>query len=165
MRFVVDGMLGKLARWLRMLGQNVQYSNNLDDVQLLSIAKKERRVLLTRDFELYQRAVTREIDAFYVEGETEAERLSALAKRFDISLVIDMKNSRCPLCNTKLRSAPKEKLAGKVEKNTFMYYNDFWKCPKCGQVYWQGAHWERIRATLEEAEGNLKKKFGNLTLF
>jgi hypothetical protein len=54
--------------------------------------------------------------------------------------------------------APKEKLAGKVEKNTFTYYSDFWKCPRCGQIYWQGAHWERIRATLEEAGENLKKK-------
>jgi uncharacterized protein with PIN domain len=47
-----------------------------------------------------------------------------------------------------------------VEKNTFTYYDDFWKCPKCGHIYWQGAHWGRIRATLEEAEENLKKKFG-----
>jgi uncharacterized protein with PIN domain len=159
-KFVADGMLGKLTRWLRMLGQDVKYSNKLDDAALSLIAKKERRVLLTRDLELYERATAKGINAFYVEGETEAERLSALAKRFNISLVIDMKNSRCPLCNTKLRSAPKEKLAGKVEKDTFMYYNDFWKCPKCGQVYWQGAHWERIRATLEEAEGNLKKSLG-----
>jgi uncharacterized protein with PIN domain len=75
-------------------------------------------------------------------------------------LVIDLENSRCPRCNTKLRSTPKEELAGKVEKNTFTYYDDFWKCPKCGHIYWQGAHWGRIRATLREAEENSKKKSG-----
>jgi uncharacterized protein with PIN domain len=140
-----------------MLGHDVTYSNTLNDVELIVMAKKERRILLTKDLELYQRATAKCIDAFYVEGRTEAERLAELAKRFDISLVIDLKNSRCPRCNTKLRSTPKEKLAGKVEKNTFAYYDDFWKCPKCGHIYWQGAHWGRIRATLDEAEENLKK--------
>ena len=160
MKFIADGMLGKLTRWLRMLGHDVKYSNKLNDVELAVIAKKERRILLTKDLELYQRAIAKGIDAFYVEGQTEAERLAELAKRFNIPLIIDLKNSRCPRCNTKLRSTPKEKLAGKVEKNTFTYYDDFWKCPKCGHIYWQGAHWGRIRATLEEAEKNLKKKFG-----
>jgi uncharacterized protein with PIN domain len=157
-KFIADGMLGKLTRWLRMLGHDVKYSNKLNDAELAVIAKKERRILLTKDLELYQRAIAKGIDAFYVEGLTEAERLAELAKRFNIALVIDLKNSRCPRCNSKLRSTPKEKLAGKVEKNTFTYYDEFWKCPKCGHIYWQGAHWGRIRATLAEAEENLKKK-------
>jgi len=156
-KFIADGMLGKLTRWLRMLGHDVKYSNKLNDVELAVIAKKERRILLTKDLELYQRATAKGINAFYVAGETEAKRLAALAKRFSIPLVIDLENSRCPRCNTKLRVAPKEKLAGKVERNTFIYYSDFWKCPRCGQIYWQGAHWERIRATLKAAEENLKK--------
>jgi uncharacterized protein with PIN domain len=159
-KFIADGMLGKLARWLRMLGHDVKYSNEMDDAELVFIAKKESRILLTKDLELYQRATAKGIDAFYVEGRTEAERLAELAKRFNIPLTIDLKNSRCPRCNTKLRSTPKEKLADKVEKNTLTYYDDFWKCPKCGHIYWQGAHWGRIRATLEEAEENLKKKSG-----
>jgi len=156
-KFLADGMLGKLTRWLRMLGQDVKYSNKLDDAELSAIAKKERRVLLTKDLELYQRATAKGIEAFYVAGETEAARLAELAKRFGIALVIDLKNSRCPKCNTKLRVAPKEKLAGKVEKNTFSYYSDFWKCPRCGQIYWQGAHWDRISATLKAAEEKLKE--------
>ncbi|HUT17356.1 MAG TPA: Mut7-C RNAse domain-containing protein [Acidobacteriota bacterium] len=152
MKFIADGMLGKLTRWLRMLGQDVQYSNKLDDAELIVMAKKERRILLTRDVELYQRAVAKGVDAFYIEGRTEAAKLAELAKRFDIPLAIDLKRSRCPRCNTKIRPTPKEKLAGKVEKNTFIYYDEFWKCPKCGHIYWQGAHWGRIRATLEKAK-------------
>ena len=157
MKFIADGMLGKLTRWLRMLGHDVKYSNKLNDEELAAIAKKERRILLTKDLELYQRAAAKGIDAFYVAGETEAARLAELAKRFRFSLVIDLENSRCPKCNTKLRVALKEKLAGKVEKNTFAYYSDFWKCPRCGQIYWQGAHWDRIRVTLKTAEEKLKK--------
>jgi uncharacterized protein with PIN domain len=151
-KFIADGMLGKLTRWLRMLGQDVKYSNQLEDAELIAKAEKEHRILLTRDLELYQRAVSRSVDAFYVEGRTEAEKLAELAERFDFSLTIDLSRSRCPRCNNKIRLTPKEKLAGKVEKNTYTYYDEFWKCPKCGQIYWQGAHWEGIRATLEEAK-------------
>jgi uncharacterized protein with PIN domain len=156
-KFLADGMLGKLTRWLRMLGHDVKYSNKLDDAELASIAKKERRILLTKDLELYQRATAKGINAFYVAGENEAARLAELAKRFSIALVIDLENSRCPKCNTKLQVALKEKLTDKVTKNTFAYYSDFWKCSRCGQIYWQGAHWNRICATLKAAEDKLKE--------
>jgi uncharacterized protein with PIN domain len=145
-------MLGKLTRWLRMLGQDVKYSNQSEDAELIAMAKEEHRILLTRDLELYQHAAAKGIDAFYVEGLTEAEKLAELAERFAFSLTIDLKRSRCPKCNTKIQVTPKETLAGKVEKNTLTYYDEFWKCPKCGKIYWQGAHWKGIRATLEEAK-------------
>jgi uncharacterized protein with PIN domain len=150
-------MLGKLTRWLRMLGHNVKYSNKLDDAQLIMIAKKERRVLLTRDLELYQQATAKGVNAFYLEGTSEAERLAQLAKRFKIPLEIDLKISRCPKCNARVKPVSKEVIENKVEKTTFKFYNEFWQCPKCGQVYWQGAHWTRIRKTLEEAKEMLKK--------
>lgn len=157
MKFIADGMLGKLTRWLRMLGHNVKYSNKLDDSQLIAIAKKERRILLTRDLELYQQATAKGVQAFYMEGQTEAERLAKLAQKFGINLDIDMATSRCPKCNARVKSLPKEKVADKVEKTTFSYYNEFWQCPKCEQIYWQGAHWTRIRKTLEAAKENLKR--------
>jgi len=151
-KFIADGMLGKLTRWLRMLGQDVRYSNKFEDAELIAIAEKEHRILLTRDLELYQRAIGKSIGAFYVEALTEAEKLAELAKRFDFSLTIDLTRSRCPRCNAKIRLTPKETLANKVERNTFIYYDEFWKCSDCGSVYWQGSHWDGIRATLEEAK-------------
>jgi uncharacterized protein with PIN domain len=156
LKFIADGMLGKLTRWLRILGHNVKYSNRLDDAQLSAIAKKERRVLLTKDLELYQQAMAKGIDAFYFEGQTEPERLAELSKRFSIPLEIDLQSSRCPKCNTKIEPIAKEKVADKVEPNTFDHYNEFWECPKCGQIYWQGAHWKRIRKTLDEAKEKLE---------
>ena len=152
MKFVLDGMLGKLARWLRMMGHNVKYSNSMDDSQLLALAKNEHRTLLTRDFELYQRAIAKGFDVFYVEGGTEEERLAELARRYGIRLEIDMTVSRCPKCNATVKQIPKEKARGRVEESTFRYCNEFWECPKCHKVYWQGAHWTRIRKTLKGAE-------------
>ena len=157
MKFIVDGMLGKLARWLRMMGHDIVYSTQLDDVQLEVLARKENRVLLTRDLELYRHATTKGIDAFYVGGQTNAERLAELANRFDISLAMDLQNSRCPKCNSKLESTPKEKIKDKIEPHTFNCYDAFWRCLGCGQVYWQGSHWTKIRAILKEAEEKTKK--------
>jgi uncharacterized protein len=151
-KFIADAMLGKMTRWLRMLGQDVKYSTQLEDDELMAVAEKEVRVLLTRDSELYQRAVGKGVAAFYVEGRTEAEKLAALAERFDFPLTIDLARSRCPHCNSRIRLTPKEELQGKVEANTFIYYDEFWMCSKCGRVSWQGAHWDGIRDTLEEAK-------------
>jgi uncharacterized protein with PIN domain len=143
-------MLGKLTRWLRILGHDVKYSSKMDDAQLITISKKERRILLTRDLELYKQATAKGIDTFYLEGQTGEEKLARLADRFDIDLNIDMATSRCPKCNTRVKPIPKEKVMNSVEKNTFAHYNEFWKCPKCGQIYWQGAHWVGLKRTLEK---------------
>lgn len=156
MKFITDGMLGKLTRWLRILGHNVNYSNKLNDSLLLIKAKKEDRVLLTRDLELYQQAAAKGVNAFYIDGKTEAEKLAKLARRFSIRLEADLTLSRCPKCNTRVKSVSKEKVLDKVKKTTYSHYDEFWECPKCGQVYWQGAHWTRIRKTLEAAKETLK---------
>lgn len=158
MRFAVDGMLGKLTRWLRMLGHDVEYSTKVDDAELITKAKAEGRVLLTRDFELYKRAVGRDIEAFYVEGSTEEERLAEIAKRFKIRLEIDMETSRCPKCNTRMIPVPKKKIKSSVQTSTFANYEEFWQCPNCGQIYWRGAHWKKIGKTLEKAKRILEAK-------
>ncbi|MBS7632938.1 Mut7-C RNAse domain-containing protein [Candidatus Bathyarchaeota archaeon] len=158
MKFVADGMLGKLTRWLRMLGYDVKYSNDFDDAHLLSLVKKEKRILLTRDFELYRQTIAKGFEAFYVERQTKEDTLALLAERFDIKLGIDMANSRCPKCNTKIKPIPKEDVKDNIEQNTLMHYNDFWICPKCKQIYWQGSHWTKIRKSLKMA----KETFQNL---
>jgi len=155
LKFIADGMLGKLTRWLRILGHNVKYSNKLDDPQLVMVAKKEGRILLTRDLGLYQQATAKGVDTFYLKGQTEEERLAELAKRFAIKLDVDMTVSRCPKCNARVKLIPKERVVSRIEKNTFNHYNEFWECPKCEQVYWQGAHWTRIRKVLKDAMESL----------
>ncbi len=152
MKFLADAMLGGLARWLRMMGQDVVYSVKLVDNELLELAKREDRALLTRDLELYKRAIARGLDAFYVGDKTELGRLAAVSKRYGIALEIDMDRSHCPICNTPIRSASKEELKDCLQPNTYKHYTQFWRCPNCGQVYWQGAHWKQIQHTLSQAQ-------------
>ncbi len=155
LRFITDGMLGKLTRWLRMLGHDVKYFRSADDEKLVELAESEKRVLLTRDHELYQRAVSRGLDAVLVEATDEAGKLADLARRFGFMLEIDLSVSRCPKCNAVIEAVSKEVVVDEIPEATSMYYNDFWRCPVCGQVYWQGAHWKRIEKTLEEAKRKL----------
>ena len=149
-------MLGKLTRWLRMLGHDVHYYRAADDKKLIENAKSEKRILLTRDLELYQQALNQGLEAVYVDAKDESTKLADLANQFGFKLEIDMNVSRCPKCNSTLISVSKEVVIDKVPTSTSTYYNDFWKCLECSQVYWQGAHWKRIEKTLEEANSKLK---------
>lgn len=135
-----------------MLGQDVKYANELDDKKLIEIAKTEKRILLTKDLGLYQQTTGQHVDAFIVEGENEAERLAVLSKRFGLNLEFDPSNSRCPKCNDKIKAARKADVSETIPEATRKFYEEFWKCPKCGKIYWQGAHWKRISKTLDEAE-------------
>jgi len=159
MKFITDGMLGKLTRWLRMLGHDVEYSKSLDDEELIDRAKTENRFLLTRDLKLYQQSVTHGANVFLVEGNAGAKKLAQLSKRFNFKLEIDVAVSRCPKCNTPIKSVSKEEVIDRIPKATALYYSEFWKCPSCEQIYWRGAHWKRIEKTLREAkEGTVKRE-------
>jgi uncharacterized protein with PIN domain len=160
MHFLLDGMLGKLARWLRMIGYETTYLNNCGDSELLSMAKRDSLILLTSDQELYRTAAGRGIESFLVEGGTEAERLASLADRYSLDLHVDTTISRCPVCGSRLKEIAKKEVENSVPPATFKVYQTFWVCnnPACGKIYWQGSHWNKIEQTLEAARKILDEK-------
>ena len=153
MRFLVDGMLGGLARWLRILGYEVRYDAGAKDNDLLTIAGEENMVLLTRDEELCQRAVANKIASALVVGETEEERLAQMANSFGVRLDTNRAETRCPECGASLIEKSKSDIADEVPEESLKTYDQFWKCSNqsCEKVYWVGSHWKHIRQTLEEA--------------
>jgi len=151
-RFLTDGMLGKLTRWLRMLGHDVEYTGSTDDKELIKKAKEENRILLTRDVELYRQSVAKGVEAFLIDNPNQTANLANLAKRFNFKLEVSMEASRCPKCNSKIRAVPKASIADKIPSSTSSNYDEFWQCQGCGQIYWRGAHWKRIEKTLTEAK-------------
>ena len=155
LRFIVDCMLGKLTRWLRILGHDVSYYRIADDRKLIDLAESEKRILLTCDIELYQQAITQGFEADIIEAPDIDGKLAALAKRFDFKLEVDLNISRCPKCNVNLVAVSKEEIIDVIPKATSTNYSDFWRCLGCGQKYWQGAHWKRIRLTLNSAKRRL----------
>ena len=116
-KFVTDGMLGKLTRWLRILGHDVEYVGSMDDKELIQKAKKENRVLLTSDLELYKQAIARGAEAFLVENPNQTANLASLAKRFNLRLEVNVKISRCPKCNGTIRTVSKTAIAEKRVKS------------------------------------------------
>jgi uncharacterized protein len=146
-------MLGGLARWLRMLGYVTEYNSGADDNSLLRSSETPGTVLLTRDEELYNRALGRKIRSVLVLGGTEEARLVQLAKTLSISLEIDMSATRCPECGAELHEITKAEASGAVPAKSLELYDRFWKCNEtgCGKTYWVGSHWKQIRHTLEEA--------------
>lgn len=135
----------------------MEYTTAMADETLILEAKKTSRILLTRDIQLFQRAMTRGAEALLIEGRDEAENLADLATRFKFRLQINLKTSRCSKCNTQIRSVRKDRIIDRIPEKTSTYYNEFWECPNCKQVYWQGAHWKRIEKTLRDARKALKK--------
>ncbi len=151
-RFVADTMLGEVARWLRIMGYDVLYSRNYTDKQLLGIASKTGRVLLTRDRGLYNRARKRGAKAVYVSTVGIVNRLAEIAYKTGILLKAEPSRSRCPECNSPLVVVrDKEKLRGRVPPGALNTYDVFYVCPRCGRVYWEGGHWRNIRRVLDEA--------------
>lgn len=155
MRFIVDAMLGKLAKWLRILGYDTLYSNKYSDWEILRRAERDGRVVVTRDKTLYKKAVKKGIQAIltpYGDGVDLVDTLAAVALSTGISLDFDPSRTRCPVCNTGLVRISKAEALSYVPEDVWRKYEEFWRCPKCGKVYWRGRHWETITDKLERAK-------------
>ncbi len=142
--FIADCHLGKLAKYLRVMGFDTLYFNTIDDNDLIELAKKEERIILTRDRALHQR---KEAATFYLEKISNIEQLRELQNYFFIK---EYKlKARCIICNTQLQSIQKseikESLPPKVEK----YFSEFEICPICSRIYWHGDHYKRMMSTIE----------------
>jgi len=141
--FVVDGMLGRLAKWLRILGYDTKYSPDWDDNELARIARAEGRVLLTRDVELSRR---RGLRFLLVESEDPEEQLVQVARAY--VLRADHPFSRCVVCNTLLEDVAKVEAWGQVPSFIFGTQDRFRLCPECNRFYWRGTHWQGMRAKI-----------------
>ncbi len=141
--FLLDGMLGSLARWLRIIGYDSEYLRDEEDSALLAILGD--RYLLTRDKQLSQRAGPK---GFYLESDDLDVQLSTVVERF--ALRLDLERTRCSACNGLLQKASKDVVKDKVEEGTWSEHQEFWMCRECGKVYWQGAHWKNIRDRLDK---------------
>lgn len=144
--FIVDGMLGSLARWLRIAGYDSIYFRGMDDDRLLEETKNSARIMLTRDRELYQRSLKLGLKSIFFESEEVTTQLSHLKRELDLKLVAS--NSRCPRCNGLLVETLKTNVQDLVPAESFNAFNEFWICGDCSGVYWKGSHWVKIRETL-----------------
>lgn len=145
-RFVLDGHLGRLAVYLRLLGFDALWSSDLADPELAKISQEDERILLTRDRGLLKRkAVTH---GYYVRSPRPVDQLQEVVDRFDLRGRA-LPFTRCTSCNGLLEAVPLARIHHELEPGTATHYHQFWSCTSCGKVYWQGSHYRRIRQLLD----------------
>lgn len=146
-RFVVDGHLGRLAAYLRMLGFNTWYERAAGDAELAAISSSEQRLLLTRDVGLLKR---REIDQGYcVRSDKPHQQLREVSCRFALPPHF-APFARCMDCNSPLRPVLKADIDNLLPPHTRETKNEFSQCPACGKVYWRGSHHARMAGWIED---------------
>ena len=142
--FVADEMLGDVAKWLRIMGNEVRYKRGRPDSSLIELAKSGG-ILLTADADLHNRATRKGVVSILVTGDTIVDKLVMVF--IEAGLRPRLEDTRCTVCGGKLRIAGK----GDGKKTT-------WYCDDCGKVYWKGSHWKNIARTISSVERRIARQ-------
>jgi uncharacterized protein len=144
--FILDVHLGKLARMLRLLGFDTLYRNDYEDPEIVRIAAAERRIILTRDVQLMK--ANEVTHGYWIRSMAPERQIQEVIHRFDLSSQFAAFH-RCLTCNGILHRTEKEAVMHLLEPKTQKYYHEFFQCTDCGQVYWKGTHYPRLKARIE----------------
>ncbi len=140
-QFVADVMLGRLAKWLRIAGFDVLYSNRFTDDELVALSQQEERILLSRDTRLLVRkAVTRFIFLESEQVQPQLKEVFAATRTTSLPGIL----TRCIACNEVLLDIPRESVQEKVPPFVFQTQFSFKSCPGCSRIYWAGTHRDSV---------------------
>ena len=147
---MLDTHLGQLASYLRLLGFDTLYRNDYDDPELAWISHEDGRLLLTKDRGLLKRKI---VSRGYCVRETDPElQMLEVVERFELrGQFAPFKH--CLRCNGLIERVAKSAVIDRLPADTRRYYDEFRTCSDCGQVYWKGSHYERMRAFLARTLG------------
>ena len=147
MKFLVDRMLGKLAKELRLLGYDTLYSSGQDPFQLIQMARTQGRTIVTRNTKLIPKTPQDRI--LRVKEDNPHLQLKELIKQGCISFDEARPLSRCLLCNVLLSEIPRSEAEGKVPDFIFHHQKAFVQCSQCRRIYWKGSHQENMEKWVE----------------
>ncbi|WP_148254436.1 Mut7-C RNAse domain-containing protein [Aidingimonas lacisalsi] len=140
-RFVLDTHLGRLARYLRLLGFDTRYRNDYSDPELAACADEEARILLTRDRGLLKRK--RIALAHFVRNDDPWRQLEEICAQFSLHDTF-APFTRCAHCNGTLQPVDKARIIDRLAPKTRRYFDHFLQCDGCRQIYWEGSHVEHM---------------------
>jgi len=147
MKLLLTRELGRLSKWLRILGVDAEYFKEGNASSLIIQALRDGRIILTRNHRLPQ---ARGIKIILIKQERIKAQLSEVLKALRVQPDPKMMFSRCILCNVELAQIDKKKIRDKVPEYVFKTQEDFITCPKCKRIYWQGTHWGNVQNMLKE---------------
>ncbi len=148
--FACDAMLGSLARWLRAAGYDVTWQADIDDWDLVRLAQKDGRILLTSDSGICRIGIVRdgEVPALLVpHGLGKLDQLVFVLRELELPI----REPRCMACGGLLVEVHKEQIRDRAPPRTFGWLEHFYECSRCRQLFWRGTHWQQIVARLAEA--------------
>ena len=143
MKLLCDQMLGTLAKWLRIYGFDTFFPNNeINDLELLKIAKNENRFLITRDKQLIIDARRENLKTIEIKTTDINNQIKTVFNfiKPDKSKIL----SRCILCNSNVEEIKKEDVKEKVPERVYNNNEKFWFCKNCNKIYWKGTHYEKM---------------------
>ena len=153
MRFILTKELGRLAKWLRILGFDAEYFTENKESTLIIKALQEDRVILTRNAHLGQHVGIKRLNIRFDDVHQQLRQaIEELALKPDAALMFN----RCTICNEELLKADKENIKDKVPEYVLNTSEEFMSCPRCRRTYWRGSHWGNVNAILKEISSLLR---------
>ena len=155
-RFACDAMCGGLARWLRAIGYDAAWSEGIDDSDLVEMARREGRILISSDSKIFERKViaSGEVKALFLpRGLKRLAQLEFVVSR----LGLRVREPRCMSCGGRLERVRKEDVADEVPAKSLVWAHAFYRCSQCKKVFWEGSHWRHIESVRESARKLLNK--------
>ncbi|HEV8374691.1 MAG TPA: Mut7-C RNAse domain-containing protein [Candidatus Polarisedimenticolia bacterium] len=156
LRFAADCMLGKLARWLRILGHDVLYFRRIEDADLVEIAVRESRILLTRDTRLVQRRAAR--GSVLIHSHLLDDQLKEIFRWNPEAMLAARRCRRCLECNEPTRPIEKRAIRARVPPYVYRNHARFRECPACGRLYWRATHVRNMMQRLRQSVPVDRKK-------
>jgi uncharacterized protein with PIN domain len=150
MRYICDDNLGKLAKWLRMLGYDTLFFDPIEDGELVSKALKDNRVVLSRDTQLSRFKMKLDQSLLLIKSDKPLEQLKQVVRHFKLKPDKNLLFSRCLVCNQSLQKVDKEKIKNRLYPYVYQTQDDFMLCPQCDRIYWPATHVERMVETLKK---------------
>ncbi|MCD6163330.1 MAG: Mut7-C RNAse domain-containing protein [candidate division Zixibacteria bacterium] len=147
MKFLCDDNLGKLARYLRMLGYDTYFEQTIGDAELLSVMLKQGRIVLTRDSNLVERIESER--RLLIESDSPEKQLKAVITQLNLQINKDKLFTRCLECNKVCSEVAGEDVTDEVFPYIIKTQDSFKRCPKCRRIYWQGSHYKDMIAKLK----------------
>jgi len=151
MKFICDDNLGRLARWLRTLGYDTLFFDPIVDGELISIALKENRVVLSRDTHLSRFKLKLGERLLLIESDKHLEQLKQVIEHFKLRTDKNLLFSRCLICNSVLEKVEKEMIKDRLYPHVYRTQDNFVHCPKCNRIFWPATHVEKMTKTLSQS--------------
>lgn len=141
-KFILDVHLGKLAKYLRILGFDTLYRNDYVDSEIVQQSTAEHRIILTRDIGLLKiKTVTH---GYWIRNQKPLAQVAEVMHHFDLFSAIDPFN-RCVKCNGKLEVVAKNEIIDELEPLTIKCFHEFYRCSQCKHIFWEGSHFDRMK--------------------